>query len=183
MPNSTNSSNNLDLKELYKEMIIRLIFLTIGIFLIDFLGTVYSNSQHQLEAMFGLKPALYLLMIGLVILFSLYKYRQFHDHSYFKNILLLDLLLILSSIFIIYYLLKTPEKFLAYIYYSLIFYIIATFGGSFMTIAFEFFNILKRKFNNFLINLVGFRPQQSDRSIQDMVDCLRSDGYSVEKKI
>jgi hypothetical protein len=50
-----------------------------------------------------------------------------------------------------------------------------------MTIAFEFFNVLKKKFNNSLMNLVGIHPQPSDRSIQDMIDCLRSAGYSVEK--
>jgi len=173
--------NNLNKTDLYREIIIKLMFLIIGLASIELCGS-YLYSKRQLESIFGLNWALVFLMSGLVILLSLIKFRRFHNYIYFKKIFLVSSLLILIPTIIIYYLLGTPGKFMAYLYYTSIYYSIITLSGSFMAISFEIFTVLKNKINDYLKKIFGIDSKPSEESLQNMIDYIKGAGYIVEKR-
>lgn len=136
--NKDNAIYEQDPLELYADIIEKLIFLAIGLYL-TYIVQDFSISIVQYKQEFNIYYVLYLLMGSIAIILSLtksvIKNKNFFELKIFKRLVLFSAFLFLLSLTMIYT--KLGDLTLTFFKYNLTYYLIILISGSCMAISFE----------------------------------------------
>jgi uncharacterized membrane protein YhhN len=145
--NENKDVNDKGLSKVYRDIIIKLIFLFMALFLMN-IGQDFLISTIQYKQKYDIEYIIFIIMAAIVVLLSLIKYHKFAGSKPYKQITLTSVIVLILFLVIIF--LKLGDLTVPFLIYNIKYYIIILLAGSCMAISFELETNLKGRIVKFL---------------------------------